>query len=396
MKRTGLWTIVMTLLLSGACLAADAKEKDKESGESADSAEKLLASEAERFREVCGKLYKMADADQVGAVVADDNWIFLPNELRHLSVGRFWGEQAARVSRATRPSHADPLEAIVHYHQQMKAQGIDLLVVPVPPKVVVYADKIPGIEADPNGRPPRLDVHHQAFYKLLRSKGVDVLDLTDTLIKARTCTAPKDESKADPLLGDTPVETYCRTDTHFTPGACEIFARAIDRHLKNRPWYARMDRPLADRLKTQVRTMSIRGNLLEAAAKVTKDQAVLKPEKIAARFVGLAEGDSLAVVPDEPAAPITLMGDSHTMFFRTGGDMFARGAGLADQLMKVTGSKLDVISNKGSGARTVRIRFYRAAKDAEYRAAKKLVIWCFSAREFTEATAWGKIPVPGK
>lgn len=396
MKRTGLWTIVMTLLLSLVCMAADANDKSRESGQSDDSPDKLRASKAEMFREVCGKLYKMADADEAGAVVAEDNWIFLPNELRHLSVGAFWGEQAAKVSRATRPSHADPLEAIVHYHQQMKARGIDLLVVPVPPKAIVYADKIHGIETDANGLPPRLDLAHQAFYKLLRSKGVDVLDLTDTLIKARTYTAPKDKSKADPLLGGKPVDTYCRTDTHFTPAACEIFARAINRHVKDRPWYAKLDRPLVDKLTTQMRTVTIRGNLLQAAAKVTKDQAALKPEELTARFVGLAEGDSLSAVPDEPKAPITLMGDSHTMFFRTGGDMFAKGAGLADQLMKEMGSKLDVISNKGSGARTVRIRFYRAAKDAEYRTAKKLVIWCFSAREFTEATAWGKIPVPGK
>jgi alginate O-acetyltransferase complex protein AlgJ len=354
------------------------------------------AARAQRFREVCGKLYKMADADEAGAVVLEDRWIFLPNELRHVSVGEFWGKAAAKVSRATRVAHADPLEAIVHYHEQMKARGIDLLLVPVPPKAVVYADKFPGIQADANGRPPRLDVKHQEFYKLLRSKGVDVLDLTDTLIKARTLAAPKDESKADPTLGEKPVETYCRTDTHFTPAACEIFARAIAEHVKGRQWQGRLERPLADKLKTQMRTVTIRGNLLEAAAKVTKDKAVLKPEKIRARFVGLPDGDTLQPVPDEPSAPITLMGDSHTMFFRSGGDMFAIGAGLADQLMKELGTKLDVISNKGSGARTVRIRFYRAAKDPDYRRAKKLVIWCLSAREFTEATAWGKIPVPGR
>jgi alginate O-acetyltransferase complex protein AlgJ len=277
----------------------------------------------------------------------------------------------------------------------MKARGIDLLVVPVPPKAVVYADKVPGISPDANEL-PRLDTNHQAFYKLLRSKGVDVLDLTETLIKARTYTAPDDETQADPLLPGKPADTYCRTDTHFTPAACEIFARAIANHLKDRQWYAKLDRPLAGKLETTMRTVTIRGNLLKPAATVIKDQAVLTPEKLRARFVGLPDGDALTPVPDEPSAPITLMGDSHTMFFRTGGDMFAKGAGLADQLMKELGTKLDVISNKGSGARTVRIRFYRAAKDADYLAAKKLVIWCFSAREFTEATAWGKIPVPGR
>jgi alginate O-acetyltransferase complex protein AlgJ len=34
-----------------------------------------------------------------------------------------------------------------------------------------------------------------------------------------------------------------------------------------------------------------------------------------------------------------------------------------------------------------------ARADAGYLDKKKLVIWCFSVREFTESTGWSKVPV---
>ena len=53
---------------------------------------------------------------------------------------------------------------------------------------------------------------------------------------------------------------------------------------------------------------------------------------------------------------------------------------------------------KGSAAAAVRTNLYRkAAKDAAWIKNKKVVIWCFSAREFTESTSgWGVVPVMKK
>jgi alginate O-acetyltransferase complex protein AlgJ len=54
-----------------------------------------------------------------------------------------------------------------------------------------------------------------------------------------------------------------------------------------------------------------------------------------------------------------------------------------------------LIGTRGSGATPVRINLYRrSVKDAGYLAKKKVVVWCFAAREFTEATeGWAKAPV---
>jgi hypothetical protein len=55
----------------------------------------------------------------------------------------------------------------------------------------------------------------------------------------------------------------------------------------------------------------------------------------------------------------------------------------------------DVIGTRGSGATPVRISlFRRGAKDPGFLDKKKIVIWCFAAREFTEAAqGWQKLPV---
>ena len=49
----------------------------------------------------------------------------------------------------------------------------------------------------------------------------------------------------------------------------------------------------------------------------------------------------------------------------------------------------------GSPANIVRTNLYRkAAKDADWIKGKKVVIWGFSSREFTESTSgWPKVPV---
>jgi len=54
-----------------------------------------------------------------------------------------------------------------------------------------------------------------------------------------------------------------------------------------------------------------------------------------------------------------------------------------------------LIGTRGSGATSVRVSLYRRArKDPDYLAKKKMIVWCFAAREFTESDqGWDKVPV---
>jgi len=66
-----------------------------------------------------------------------------------------------------------------------------------------------------------------------------------------------------------------------------------------------------------------------------------------------------------------------------------------DQLALQLGFAPDLIGTSGSGATPVRLTLYRrSVKDPGYLAKKKLVVWCFAAREFSEAAeGWAKVPV---
>lgn len=358
-----------------------------------------FADEASDFRDVCGKRFADANAafavamaasdkaDKAGdaaaaekhraaamaamTVVGKDGWLFLAGELRHVSAGKFWGEDAVKVNRGGSDKLADPLPAIVNYHESCRKLGITLVFVPVPPRAIIYPDKLSdAVKLNDKNLPPRLDAVHQEFYKLLRDKGVNVLDLTDKFIAARDA---EDDSQGSEKM-------CCMTDTHWTGSACVLAAQKIAALVKDAEWVGTLKR---DKKPLSWRETQIAGDLwrnLPAAKQPAKETLPL-------RFVG-----GKPIEPDA-ASPIVLLGDSHTLVFHLGEELHATGAGLPDQLAFEFGVPVDLHGTRGSGARPARINLYRkAAAKADYIAGKKLIIWCLAARELTESS-WGDVPV---
>ncbi len=286
-----------------------------------------------------------------------DGWLFTGAELRHLSVGRFWGKDAGRASRCSRPDRADPFPAIVDFNNQLKKQNIKLIVLPVPPKAVIYPE---GIEKKFNIK--QSNVVLKEFYKKLRSQGVDLLDLSETFIKL------KDNKK---LL-------YCRQDSHSNGYGCEIAAKEIASKIKTMPWYKAIKKSKYSATKKEI---SIEGDLWKSL----KDK-LLSKEKLSLRFISRKTVSS--------SSPVLLMGDSHTLIFHAGDDMLAENAGLIDQLAFDLKVPVNLLAVRGSGATTVRISLYRKARKKDWLKNIKIIIWCFTARDFTEASSgWRKIPV---
>ncbi|HEX2486652.1 MAG TPA: hypothetical protein VHQ66_15200 [Myxococcota bacterium] len=301
------------------------------------------------------------------AVAGEDGWLFLTAELRHLGVGRFWGADAERASRAQRADWRDPLPAILDFQAQLKGAGIELLFVPVPPKGAVVPDALPGLGAVPE---ERLDAADAEFYALLRERGLDVLDL-------------------QPALADAPAAppAYCRTDTHWCGAGIELAAVRIAQRVKERPFAADVAKESFD---SERREVAIEGDLRRMQGGA--GDAAAAPETVSLRFVGRRDGAG-ALVPVEPSreSPLLLLGDSHALVFHAGGDMHAKGAGLADQLALELGFAVDVVAVRGSGATPARINLARRAGAL---AGKKLVVWCLAARDFSEAAqGWAKVPV---
>ena len=292
-----------------------------------------------------------------------DGWLFFGGELRLLSLGHFWGDNAAKVSRAHKPDLADPVPAILDFHQQLKARGIELLVVPVPPKAAIYPEKIvAGFDvrtSDPS-------VYLRQFYKELTGAGIDVLDLTDLFIQNR-------DNPRGPV--------FCKTDSHWSGVGCALAGQAIAEKVRAKI----ADAGTPANFVAEWKDVQITGDL---AGLLPKDATRPGPEKVALQNVSRKNG---AIEPDANS-PLLLMGDSHTLVYH---DFLSERAGLVDQLALQLGFAPDLIGTRGSGATPVRINLYRhSSKDPAYLSKKKVVVWCFAAREFTEATeGWAKAPL---
>lgn len=303
--------------------------------------------QAQDFKEICADKSKTKGI----AVNGMEEWQFLKSELRHLSVDEFWGTNSAKTSMATNPAQRDPFVAIVNYHKALEKENVRLLLVPIPPKAVIYPDKlVAGLEVK------RYDIQLQKFYSLLKEQGVEVLDLTSLLLKTR-------KSVSEPL--------YCLGDSHLSGEGCKVVAQNIASKLNLKG---------KNKYRQKEETIQMTGDLYKSTQHAGETRKVYS-----------VSGDQLK----ETNAPVVLLGDSHTLVYDIGGDLFCQNAGIASLLSSYIGIPLDVVGVRGSGATPARISFFRKSKaDKNYLKGKKIIVWCFAAREFTEATSWNpNVPV---
>jgi len=233
----------------------------------------------------------------------------------------------------------------------------------VPPKALVYADKLDPAIADVKAE----SQVYESFFSLLEQQGVKVLDLLPELQR---------QSKENPNF-------YCKTDTHFSGDGLLLFAARAAQAIKKESWYYEYTKKDLVRSRQQV---SIVGDLAQMAGKNN-----LREELNIHVVVDKQTGNPVA---SDPASPVILLGDSHTLVFNAGGDLHAKGAGLFDNLSEELGFAVDLLGVRGSASTPARIKLYqRSKKDGDYLKGKKVLIYCFAARELTGAGGWRTIPV---
>ena len=275
---------------------------------------------------------------------AENGWLYSKNELAHLAKGELAKGRVKTVSAAKR--NQDPIPALVKFNEGLKALGIKLIVVPVPPKAAVVP--FPGLEKGDAMK------YLKPFYDELRAKGIEVLDLSDAFVEA----------------GE---KTYCRTDAHWSPLGIQIAAAELAKLI---PLRGREEFPLS-------------APMLTVSGDLAKSLDPNKPEQEQIAFTAVG-GKTI-----DENSPVLIIGDSHTLVFSTGGDMLAKAGGLAEHLALKLKMPVDRIGVKGSAATAVRINLFRKGrKNPAWLKGKKFVIYCFSCREFTEAgSGWTIVPV---
>ncbi len=283
---------------------------------------------------------------------ADENWFFLVQELRHLAKERFWekswGEVAANAS--------DPVPSVVEFHRMLEERGIQLLLVPIPAKAAIYPEKL-----DPEYAPG--DAHSVVpFLKRIEEAGVAVLELESAFLQSRR------ESPSRSL--------YCGQDSHYSPSAIELVSEQVVARLGLSP-------QSSDELEQgEVEELRLVGDQVKGS----EWEGGVSEEVLPVRIV--SQGGEPGVEPD-PASPVLVMGDSHTLVFQEGKEagMHCRGAGLSDQISCSLGQAVDLVGVRGSGMVQARKKlFFRAAENPGYWDKKRFVVWVFSVREFTQST----------
>ena len=308
---------------------------------------------------------KVDAAGKAGTTVTagQDGWLFFVPELRHLSVGTFWGDAAKTVSKATVPTAVDPLPAILDFKDQLSKAGIDLLVVPVPAKAAIYPEKLDPTAV--NSESARLDASDAEFLGVLKQNGVNVLDLVPPFLQYR-------KDHPDQLL-------YSKEDTHWSGYGLGLAADLIADQVKKAAWYGSVPQV---KFTTQTAPVSVTGDLV-------MDFTGTKPGPESVVLTSVKD-DKGAPVQSSRTSPLLLVGDSHNLIYSVGEDMLAVSSGFPENLAAKVGFAPDVVGVRGSGATPARINLARRADNL---AGKKLVVWCFTVREYTEGSGWRKVPV---
>lgn len=321
------------------------------------------------FQAELDRLAREAEAEQRIAVSGLDDWLFLVPELRQVGRDGFRAPGAGGASTPTTAPETGPVATILDLHRQLAAREVELLLVPIPPKAVIFPEKVSGAVTIPIPV-PRLDPALERLYDRLRAGGIDVLDLTDHFIRERF-------HPEGPL--------YCRTDRHWSGSGCTTAAAAIADEVRTRPWYGELD---TESFGASWYSTSISGDLAGAGG-VPADR-----EELRLRGVIRVTGRDRTAVPPDPGSPILLLGDSHARVFHAGGDLHAAGAGLADQLAFELGLAVDLAATSAPGAvAALEDLRERVRADPEYWSRKRLVIWCFAARGFGESDDWRPVAV---
>ncbi len=318
------------------------------------------------FARAAEDCFAAAYARAAGAPVltGEGGWLFLSSELRFLAAGDFWGEASIDAGRATNPAHRDPLEPIDDFNRQLADFDVRLLVVPVPPKALIYPAALGCSREDAR---PALD-RLRRFYALLRERGVEILDLTEDFLQPDA-------------LAEGPL--YCKTDSHWSGIGLRRAAARIAEWIRLQEG---IELPVSAATWTIApRERRIAGDLMRLLRGAETETVELFE----------VQNDAGHHPRPDAGSPILLLGDSHALVFHEGGDMHAVGAGLPDHLAMLIGTPIDVLGVRGSGATTSRISLIRRIKSgADFSRTKKIVIWCFAARDFTEADAWRFVPLP--
>lgn len=331
------------------------------------------------------KLTEFAGEGNRKVVLGFENMLFYHPDLKSLSgYGPLKPEPFSVMKDPEQAKLSGPGEIIPAFAAQLKERGIDLLLVPVPLKPMIYSEYL-------NSRETREWITHPdapAFYESLRKQGVDVLDLTAVLAKLRgerkhiyyleANSQNREIAKKTEEALKLKKDVFLRQDTHWTVDGMSESAEQVAAYVKKKyPQHLLINRENVIRAVDGAERSSM-GDLVK-----------LLDLKMPGKFYDEEEQFVKVIGPgtENKHSPIMLLGDSFVNIYDDPSLGFENPeqpaerihAGFAQHLSQQLQQSLDVIAMNGKGSTGVR-RELAKRYDDEVRS-KKLVIWVIAARD---------------
>lgn len=268
-----------------------------------------------------------------GVVVGDDGWLFSKEEFE------------ATLKRT--PDLAEAAAGMAEVHDLLAAQGIELVVVPLPAKADIYREHVsyPAIPTD-------LERLYDDFRTVLDRAGIRSIETRAPLLAAK---------------GDGPL--FLTTDTHWTPLGAEVVADAVGEGLGRRDTaYTIADAAPVPR-EGDLSKFIVTGGLAPLVG--------LGPETVVPRE---------AIAPPE-AAPADIFGPSSIPFVLTGTSYSANTQWSFGESLKVSlGSDVLNLAEEGKGPVAPMRAFLRS--DTLRDTPPEMVIWEFPVRYLGQTKLW--------
>lgn len=265
-----------------------------------------------------------------------------------------------------------PLPAIIAFHETLKAQGVDLIMLPVPGKATIYPEYL-SKRYKMNSGPPD-NFHTSEFFNQLRDNGITVLTPVKMLWDEKM-------KNTEPL--------YIKQDTHWSPLGMDIVAQLLAQTIKNGKWLTGVPQRSYNIQSMKVTNFGDLYDMLNLPWSNSFNPINIKIDKV-------IDVKTKKPCISDSKSPIILLGDSFVNVFSKEEMKWGDHGGFFEHLALHLGIPIDVIAINNGGASISRESL---ARRPDALVGKKLVIWQFATRDLVNPESnWNivRIPPPSK
>ena len=293
--------------------------------------------------------------------MASDKWLFYRQDVEFLVQPSPLDVRSAKLD--------NPIQAILKFREQLKAKGVELLVVVTPGKPSIYPERLTAAGIDDAGA--NTMGHGKAILDSLARLGLNTVDLYTPLL-----TAKADDAKLGPL--------YLNDDTHWTPRGAELAANVIAKKVSELAESGIVD--IGEPSMEFVASDSIADRMGDIGEMSGLNKFnVFKVQRVTGHVVSqqeVTERDSVTYdttrtpfKDDFRKAKILILGDSFSRIYQTDAPV---NAGWIAHFAKEMGRPVASIVSDGGASTLVREKLARKAGVLK---GKKLLIWEFVERD---------------